>query len=257
MDVKDIAAIPREEQVQRLLCCSQPVKDPPWQVGRQLFLEHPEKGEAIPKGRFPFCGQHEGSALCFLQQLTPAQGAHQRPELFPQVLRRKDILLLCEQRAEFMKILRRQALPVHLAGGIRQLVGLVDDQSPVIVQKGPQFLKPMGCIGQQIVVVADLDEDLRTSGLFQVLMVAAAVPQPAGFLADLRNAHLAAVKTAQASDSVQVIIALKGEQRFPLFLVFVLSLDGLQPLGEAGIADKPLLPLANHGPDRLWDDMVF
>lgn len=96
-----------------------------------------------------------------------------------------------------MKILRRQALPVHLAGGIRQLVGLVDDQSPVIVQKGPQFLKPMGCIGQQIVVVADLDEDLRTSGLFQVLMVAAAVPQPAGFLADLRNAHLAAVKTAR------------------------------------------------------------
>ena len=156
-----------------------------------------------------------------------------------------------------MKILRRQALPVHLAGGIRQLVGLVDDQSPVIVQKGPQFLKPMGCIGQQIVVVADLDEDLRTSGLFQVLMVTAAVPQPAGFLADLRNAHLAAVKTAQASDSVQVIIALKGEQRFALFLVFILPLDGLQPLGKAGVADEPLLPLANHGPDRLRDNMVF
>ena len=83
LDVKDIAAIAREEQVQRLLCCSQPVKDPPWQVGRQLLLEHPEKGEAISKGRFPFCGQHEGSALCFFQQLTPAQGAHQRPELFP------------------------------------------------------------------------------------------------------------------------------------------------------------------------------
>ena len=156
-----------------------------------------------------------------------------------------------------MKILRRQALPVHLAGGIRQLVGLVDDQSPVIIQKGPQFLQAMGCIGQQIVVVADLDEDLRTSGLFQVLMVAAAVPQPAGFLADFRNAHLAAVKTAQASDSVQVIIALKGEQRFPLFLVFVLPLDGLQPLGKAGVADEPLLPLANHGPDGLRYDMVF
>ena len=102
-------------------------------MGRQLLLEHPEKGEAISKGRFPFCGQHEGSALCFFQQLTPAQGAHQRPELFPQVLRRKDILLLCEQRAEFMEILRRQALPIHLAGGIRQLVGFVDDQSPVII----------------------------------------------------------------------------------------------------------------------------
>ena len=115
----------------------------------------------------------------------------------------------------------------------------------------------MGCIGQQIVVVADLDEDLRTSGLFQVLMVAAAVPQPAGFLADLRNAYLAAVKTAQASDSVQVIIALKGEQRFPLFLVFVLPLDGLQPLGKAGVADESFLSLANHGPDGLRDDMVF
>lgn len=41
--------------------------------------------------------------------------------------------LLCKQRTEFMKILRRQALPVHLAGGIRQLVGLVNDQSPVII----------------------------------------------------------------------------------------------------------------------------
>ena len=26
-----------------MLCCSQPVKDPPWQVGCQLFLEHPEE----------------------------------------------------------------------------------------------------------------------------------------------------------------------------------------------------------------------
>lgn len=55
--------------------------------GEPAVLEQPEKGETIPKGRFPFGGQHEGSALCFLQQLTPAQGAHQRPELFPQVLR--------------------------------------------------------------------------------------------------------------------------------------------------------------------------
>ena len=61
----------------------------------------------------------------------------------------------------------------------------------------------------------------------------------------------------RASDSVQVIIALKGEQRFPLFLVFVLPLDGLQPLGEAGIADEPLLSLANHSPNGLRDDMVF
>ena len=67
LDVKDIAAIPCEKQVQRLLCCSQPVKDPPWQMGRQLLLQQPEKGEAIPKGRLPFCGQHEGSALRFLQ----------------------------------------------------------------------------------------------------------------------------------------------------------------------------------------------
>ena len=156
-----------------------------------------------------------------------------------------------------MKILRRQALPVHLAGGIRQLVGLVDEESSVVPQQGPQAVLPVGGVGKQIVVVADLDEDFRTSGLFQVLMVAAAIPQSAGFLADLRNAHLAAVKTAQASDSVQVIIALKGEQRFPLFLVFILPLDGLQPLGKAGIADEPLLPLANHGPDRLRDNMVF
>ena len=125
-----------------------------------------------------------------------------------------------------MKILRRQALPIHLAGSIRQLVGLVDDQSPVIIQKGPQFLKPMGCIGQQIVVVADLDKDLRTSGLFQVLMVAAAVPKPAGFLADLRNAHLAAVKTAQAGLNTPVVIAADRDVRYQQVIDVMKALQG-------------------------------
>ena len=52
------------------------------------------------------------------------------------------------------------------------------------------------------------------------------------------------------SGKLKVDVYKRQEQRFALFLVFVLPLDGFQPLGKAGIADEPLLPLANHSPDR-------
>ena len=115
---------------------------------------------------------------------------------------RKNIFFFCQQVAEFTEILRRQTLPVHLAGCVRQLMSFVDHQSPVIIEKGPHFLQTVGGVGQQIVVVANLDENFRASGFLQVLMVPADVSQRAGFLANLGDAHLPPVKPAEAGYGV-------------------------------------------------------
>ena len=53
LNVEDVFAIPGKKEAQCLLCCSQPVKKPPWEVRSKLFLKLPKKGKAIPKGRFP------------------------------------------------------------------------------------------------------------------------------------------------------------------------------------------------------------
>ena len=53
-----------------MLCCSQPVGDPPGKVRGKLFLCLPKKGKAIPKRHFAIRCQNEGGALGFLQQLN-------------------------------------------------------------------------------------------------------------------------------------------------------------------------------------------
>ena len=112
----------------------------------------------------------------------------------------------------------------------------------LLIQKRPQFLKPMGCIGQQIVVVADLDENLRTSGFLQVLAVSADISQRTGFLANLGNADLLPVKLTEIRHIVQVVIVPQGNQGFPLFLIFSLSLYCLQPEFSLTSQTKRSLP---------------
>ena len=158
-------AVPGKKETQDLFCRSQPVSDPPWEVWGKLFLKLPKKREAIPQGRFPVRRQHKGGSLGFFQQFAPAQGSHKDAKRLPQALGGQHLFLLREQTAQFGEIFRRQVFPIHLTGGVRQLVGLVDHQCPVIIEKRPQLLQTVGGVGQQVVVVADLDENLRASGL--------------------------------------------------------------------------------------------
>ena len=88
-----------------------------------------------------------GGALRFFQQFAPAHGSHEGSKLFFQPMGCKDIFFFCQQVAELSEILRRQTLPVHLSGCVRQLVSFVDHQSPVIIEKGPHFLQTVGGVG--------------------------------------------------------------------------------------------------------------
>ena len=53
LDVEDVFSVPCKKQSEGLLCCSQPVKKPPWEVRGKLFLKLPKEGKTISKGRFP------------------------------------------------------------------------------------------------------------------------------------------------------------------------------------------------------------
>ena len=53
LDVEDVFSVPGKKQAEGLLCCSQPVKKPPWEVRGKLFLKLPKEGKTISKGRFP------------------------------------------------------------------------------------------------------------------------------------------------------------------------------------------------------------
>lgn len=53
LDIKNVFTVAGKKQVEGLLCCSQPVKYPLWEVRCKLFLDLPKKGKTIPKGGFP------------------------------------------------------------------------------------------------------------------------------------------------------------------------------------------------------------
>ena len=52
---------------------------------------------------------------------------------------------------------------VHLACRLRQLMRFVHHQNMVFLQERPQFLLTVYCVGQQIIVVADLNHNFRTA----------------------------------------------------------------------------------------------
>ena len=115
----------------------------------------------------------------------------------------------------------------------------------------------MGCICQQVIVVTDLDENLRTSGFLQVLMVPAGIPQRTVFLANLGDAHLPPVKSTETGYRVQIIIGAKREQGFHLLGILFLIFHRFQTLGKANVTDKAFLALSHHRPDGLLNDAVL
>ena len=110
---------------------------------------------------------------------------------------------------------------------------------------------------QQIVVIANLDENLRTSGFFQILMITAGASQKAFLRTNLWNADLPPVKSAEAGHGVQIVIGTQREKGFALSGILLLLLDGCQPLGQPGVAYKEFLSLADHRTDGFLNNMVF
>ncbi len=136
-------------------------------------------------------------------------------------------------------------------------MGFIDHQSPVIIEKRPHVLQAVSGVCQQIVVIANLDENLRTSGFLQILMITAGASQKAFLWTDLGNADLPPVKSAEAGHGIQIVIGAQREKGFALSGILLLLLNGCQPLGQPGVADKAFLSLADHRPDGFLNNMVF
>ena len=58
------------------------------------------------------------------------------------------MFFFCKQITDLTKVLCRKTLPVHLAGGVRQLMSLIDYQGLIIIEKGMQCLQTVRSIGQ-------------------------------------------------------------------------------------------------------------
>ena len=74
---------------------------------------------------------------------------------------------------------------------------------------------------------------------------------------DLGNADLPPVKSAEAGHGIQIVIGAQREKGFALSGILLLLLNGCQPLGQPGVADKAFLSLADHRPDGFLNNMVF
>lgn len=157
---------------------------------------------------------------------------------------------------ELRSILLRKALPGHLGGGVRQLVGLVHHQNAKISEQGRQLFHPVDGVRQQVIVVADLDGKFAAARLFQVLAVSAALSRTI-FRTHLRNAYLPPVEAAELRHGVQVKNPFERIQRLPLRRILLLVPDSGEPLPEPLIADKALLALADDSPDGLFHQPVF
>ena len=150
-----------------------------------------------------------------------------------------------------------KALPVHLPGRLRELVGLVDEEGSVVPQQGPQAILPVSGVGKQIVVIADLDEYSGIARSLPGFPITAEQPLGAVPQADWGHAHLPPVKAAEVGHAVQVHQFPQGVQSRPLQGVLGLALHGLQTPEQPEVADIPAFSLAHGESDGFRNHLVL
>ena len=91
-----------------------------------------------------------------------------------------------------------------MANCFRQFVCLIDDQCLVVFQQGLPPVLPVGCICQQVIVIADLNGNRCTVGIFQILSIPAIGVQDAAAAATLRNTDQTAIMTRYSRQKIQV-----------------------------------------------------
>ena len=143
--------------------------------------------------------------------------------------------------------LGRQTAGCHLLRGFGQAVGLVDDQRLVVPQQWLPAVLAVEGIGQQIVMVADLDRDRWPVGFAQVLLVAAAFPLGAAAVTVRWHADVPAVIAGQPRHMVKVQAAAGFAQQRSLVGKLLATLGDLQPpLLQAQVTGEPFFALAQY-----------
>ena len=169
---------------------------------------------------------------------TPASARAQGRYL----LRRTGQVQAAELLRQLGQPLGRQTAGCHLLRGFGQAVGFVDDQRLVVPQQWFPSVLAVESIGQQIVMVADLDRDRWPVGFAQVLLVAAAFPLGAAAVTVRWHADVPAVIAGQPRHMVKVQAAAGfAQQRSPVGKPLA-TLGELQPpLLQTQVAGEPFL----------------
>ena len=171
----------------------------------------------------------------------------QRPRAGRHLLRRTGQVQAAELVGQLGQPLGRQAAGCHLLRGFGQAVGFVDDQRLVVPQQWfPSVLAVEG-IGQQIVMVADLDRDRWPVGFAQVLLVAAAFPLGAAAVTVRRDTDVPAVIPGQPRHMVKVQAAADfAQQRGPVGKPLATLGDLQPPLLQTQVAGEAFFALAQY-----------
>ena len=143
-----------------------------------------------------------------------------------------------------------ELLGQHLLGCLRQAVGFVNHNGLIIPQQRlPAVLSVQG-VGQQVIVVADLDGHGGAIGLPQIPLVAAAAARRAEPRALLGYTDLPPIKAGETGQLVQIEAVLRlpqnrGPPGKPVAALRHLPLT----FQQAKIAHKALLTLAQYSLD--------
>ena len=158
---------------------------------------------------------------------------------------REDIPLHMQAADQLRKVMGVQRHAKHLAGGFRQLVGLVYDDGRTVRQDGLFLLAAMDEIRQQEVVVADLDRVLPALAGVQKAAVPAVLQLA---VAPTRNADPLPVITAHPGQLVQIQHMPGGVQGLAGGGILMAALHLTDPPFQPGVAGVVGLALAD---DRL------
>ena len=112
--------------------------------------------------------------------------------------------LLLQAVCKSLQILQRQSACVHLLVGLRQAMRFIDDQRTVILEQRLPAVLAVGCVCQQVIVVAHLEPDGRVFRHPKVVLVPAVVSAEAIPGTALRHADSAPIIARQPRDLVQV-----------------------------------------------------
>ncbi len=194
------------------------VLQPPAGGGCQQAVELPVDHRQAPLRRGQrFLVVVEGSALWRPVQL-PQQGLGAVGQHF----RRQQEAFSPQAVGEGADVLRRQGHPKHLAGRLRQLVGLVHDEGAGVRQDGLSPAAPVDGVRQQQVVVADLDEIAPGITVLQKGAIPAALPSA---VADPGDTDALPVIAAEMGRLVHVKLSPQGEQGRAGFPVLLLKIQ--------------------------------
>lgn len=142
----------------------------------------------------------------------------------------------------------------HLAGGVRQLVGLVDDDGAGVQQDRRPARAPVDGVCQKEVVIADLEGITAVIAVLQKGKISTAFLTAA---AGLGNTDAVPVVIAEMGSAVHVQLLPEGEQGPACLPVFLAEIQLSQPPLQPDVTGVVGFALADHSAQRLIEQAIL